>query len=250
MKKLILSLACLVSVAGFSQNKTDAQGLRQGPWKKLYPNGQIMYEGTFKDDQPVGEMTRYYENGTIRSKQTFTPNSDISLAEHYNTGGNLFSKGAYKGQLREGEWQYFANDIKVMTEQFKDGKKNGVSKEFTTTGEVIDETNWTDDARTGVRKRFFDDGKIYAEMTYDATGALTGEAKMYFENGALAARGTYKEGKKDGKFEFLNPDATPDFSFETQAGVITDQQFFPDERQRQMLIDFEQQIEGVTSSQE
>ncbi|MDR1699458.1 MAG: toxin-antitoxin system YwqK family antitoxin [Prevotellaceae bacterium] len=249
MKKLIVSLSFLISLSAFSQNITDAQGLKQGQWKKLYPNGQIMYEGTFKDDQPIGEMTRYYENGIIRSKQIFTPNSDISTAEHYNTEGNLFSKGTYKGQLREGEWQYFANDVKVMTEQFKDGKKNGVSKEFTTTGGVIDETNWTNDVRTGVRKRFFDDGKIYTEMTYDAAGILNGEAKMYFENTALATRGTYKDGKKEGKFEFFNPDGTPDFSFEARAGVITGQ-FFPDERQRQMLVDFEQQIEGITSNQE
>ncbi len=247
MKKLIISLSLLVCASAAAQNVTDAKGLKQGQWKKLYPNGQTMYEGTFQNDKPVGEMLRYYENGTLRARQIFAAEADSSSVEHFNAEGNLFSQGSYKGQLREGEWQYFTNGTKVMTEELKGGQKNGVSREFTKAGVVIDETNWVNDVRAGVRKRFFDDGKLYAEMTYDTNGVLSGEAKMYFENGALNGKGSYKDGKKEGIFEFFNPDGTPDFTFDANA---EEQQFFPDERQRQMFFDFELQIEGKTSNGE
>jgi len=51
----------LLSTTVMSQNVTDAGGKKQGPWVKKYPNGNIMYQGTFRDDKPVGLFKRYTE---------------------------------------------------------------------------------------------------------------------------------------------------------------------------------------------
>ena len=32
-------------------NQTDSKGRRQGQWRDFYPNGQLRYEGEFKNDK-------------------------------------------------------------------------------------------------------------------------------------------------------------------------------------------------------
>jgi hypothetical protein len=113
---------------------------------------------------------------------------------------------------------------------------------------VIEEMNVQDSLVTGVRKRFFDDGTLYTEQNYDTTGTLNGVAKMFFENGNKAATGSYKAGKKEGFFEFFNPDGTPDFSFTVLGGEMPKVSL--DERQALVLQDFQQLIEGVLPTQE
>ena len=48
-------------------NKTDQQGRKQGHWIKKYPNDNVMYDGFFKDDHPVGEFRRFFENQSLKS---------------------------------------------------------------------------------------------------------------------------------------------------------------------------------------
>ena len=39
-------------------NQTDQNKLKQGFWKKSYPNGKVAYRGFFKDDKPRGVFKR------------------------------------------------------------------------------------------------------------------------------------------------------------------------------------------------
>ena len=65
MKVLLLGFILICGV-GFSQNKTDAQGRKQGPWRKYQPGDKILiYTGQFKDDIPVGEFRYYYPSGKV-----------------------------------------------------------------------------------------------------------------------------------------------------------------------------------------
>lgn len=48
-------------------NQMDAKGEKQGYWIKKYPDGQILYEGSFRNNKPVGEFKRYYEDGSLKS---------------------------------------------------------------------------------------------------------------------------------------------------------------------------------------
>ena len=76
MKRIIFFLiAGLLSAAtAFSINEVDSKGRKQGVWKKPYGNGYFMYEGEFKDDQPVGTFKRYYEDGVLKSIQQYGQN--------------------------------------------------------------------------------------------------------------------------------------------------------------------------------
>jgi antitoxin component YwqK of YwqJK toxin-antitoxin module len=73
MNLRILTISYLIAISiiasgqiGTEINKTDQQGRKQGRWIKKYPNENVMYDGFFKDDHPVGEFRRYYENNTIK----------------------------------------------------------------------------------------------------------------------------------------------------------------------------------------
>ena len=65
-----------------SINQVDEKGLKQGLWIKKYPNGNINYEGYFKDDRPVKLMKRYFENGDIKSSFIFYDNDRACAAHH------------------------------------------------------------------------------------------------------------------------------------------------------------------------
>ena len=69
MRNVILLILLIVPFYSYSQiNQTDKNGLRQGQWQKKYPNGQLMYEGQFKDDKPCGDWIRYFEGGQVKVK--------------------------------------------------------------------------------------------------------------------------------------------------------------------------------------
>ena len=89
-------------------NKTDQQGRKQGHWIKKYPNENIMYDGFFKDDHPVGEFRRYYENKTLKSLLIYSSDGTEADATIYHPNGNISSKGKYINQMKEGKWQFFS----------------------------------------------------------------------------------------------------------------------------------------------
>ena len=75
MKKYILFLMITflsISLSSQEINQEDAQGRKQGTWKKYYPsNDQLFYEGQFNDDIPYGIFTHYYETGELKSKTSY-----------------------------------------------------------------------------------------------------------------------------------------------------------------------------------
>ena len=82
---LILSLAAAsLLVTGQSEvniNKTDQQGRKQGEWIKKYPDGNIQYEGTFRDDHPIGEFKRYSEDKKLQSVMVYS-NDGMTFARY------------------------------------------------------------------------------------------------------------------------------------------------------------------------
>ena len=57
---------CAIGQSGEDINITDQTGKKQGLWIKKYPNGNIQYEGIFKNDHPVGEFKRYSEDKRLQ----------------------------------------------------------------------------------------------------------------------------------------------------------------------------------------
>src|SRR5687768_5419253 len=56
---------------GVYPNTTDAQGRKQGAWKKLDEQGTVIYVGQFKDDKPYGLFTYFDTEGFKMTEMDF-----------------------------------------------------------------------------------------------------------------------------------------------------------------------------------
>ncbi len=184
----------------FAQNITDGKGQKQGAWSKNYPNGGLMYEGTFKDDNPVGLFKHYYESGKLKIEQNYV-SGDVSEVKMYEKNGKtLAATGKYAGKKKEGVWSYYSENKLVLTENFKDGKKNGISYAYKE-GVILEEIPYKDDKITGMRRSFLDDGKLYSEISYK-DDVEDGLYKLYEGDDKPVAEGRYVAGKRDGDWNF------------------------------------------------
>ena len=97
--------------------------------------------------------------------------------------------------------------------QKKDGKKNGVTKNYYENGKVQVETNFVNDKKEGDSKFYFEDGKIFQHVIYK-NDLKHGIKKNYYKNGKLACEIPYingevepglKEYSSEGKLVLSNP---------------------------------------------
>ncbi|HKJ41417.1 MAG TPA: toxin-antitoxin system YwqK family antitoxin [Sunxiuqinia sp.] len=198
-KVLSLAFFILISLTGFAQSKNnqfDSQGRKQGLWEKRLPNGNLIYQGTFKNDKPVGEFKRYHANGIIKAKLIYTEGSDTIAAELFDSKGKLMAKGHYIGHTKDGHWKYYKQGQLISEENYDQGVKNGVSKTYYPTGELFEETHWKNNQKSGIYRAFFKTGKPYMECQM-TDGKRNGTCKVYYENGQLELDGYYWMGLRD-----------------------------------------------------
>ncbi|MFA5329005.1 MAG: toxin-antitoxin system YwqK family antitoxin [Prolixibacteraceae bacterium] len=208
MRVFVFCLFVLISgtvLAQNSINQTDGKGQRQGLWMKRDSDGKLIYQATFKDNKPVGEMKRFHPNGKIRAILNFTEGSDESDAQMFDEHGKLIAKGKYAGQKKNGEWTYLADSKIVLTENYVDGLKEGVSKRFYKTGELLEESSWKNDKLNGAYRSFFQDGQVYLECGYSG-GKLNGKFKSWHVDGKPELEATYYDGARDQDWKYFDKD--------------------------------------------
>ena len=199
MRGLVICMFLLLSgsiIAQNTVNQVDAQGRKQGFWTKKTADGKLLYQATFKDDKPVGEMKRFHPNGKIKAVLNFVEGSELSDAKLFDEAGNLVAQGKYSGQKKTGEWNYYKENKIVLTENFQDGLKNGLSKSWFKTGELLEELTWKDDKLNGVYRSYFQNGKVFMECNY-SQGKLNGPFKTRFEDGTLELDAFYASDLRD-----------------------------------------------------
>lgn len=89
----------------------------------------------------------------------------------------------------------FKADGKLFAEiTKKDGKKNGLTKNFYGNGKVNVQTNYKDDKKEGESIWFYTDGKV-CQRTFYKNDLMDGTVTHYYKNGKLAAEIPYKNGE-------------------------------------------------------
>lgn len=205
MRGLIICLFLLMSgilLAQNAVNQVDALGKKQGFWTKKDREGRMVYQGTFKDDKPVGELKRFHPNGAVMAILNYVEGTDDSGAQMFDEKGKLIAKGKYIGQKKTGEWTYMANSKIVLTETYIDGKKEGISRRFYTTGELLEEAGWKGDKQHGIYKSYFSNGKTYMECNY-LEGRLDGSFKSWSLDGTPELEANYKNGARDKDWKYF-----------------------------------------------
>ena len=179
---LIFLLLCLASMT-FSQNITDEQGRKQGHWAKKYPNGNLMYEGTFKDDRPVGLFRRYNNEGILLSELNYSDKNDEAGAVFFYPDGTKAAEGTYVERKKEGLWKFYS----------------GTQPSY-----LAGEEYYTGDVRNGLSQKYYPDNTLAEMVTWDK-GNRTGEWLQYYPDGTVCLRAEYIAGKLEGLFSYYHP---------------------------------------------
>lgn len=207
MKSIVVFIFCFSVGTLFAQqiNHEDARGMRQGLWKKYYPNSQqLRYQGSFVDDKEVGTFSFYCETCGEQPfcVKEFSPNAQTQV-RYYTKSGDLVSKGAISGKQRNGLWLIFhENSQKVMTREFYvAGKLHGEITTYYLSGEIIETTTYRNGVKQGKSSYYAPDGVKLKELSYK-NDLLDGPAAYYSHTGKLTMKGDYKNGIHHGVWNY------------------------------------------------
>lgn len=177
----------------------DKTGKKQGVWKK-YENGQMVYEGQFKDDVPYGTFKYYHSNGKLKSVTEFQQGVHKVKTTIFHENGHKASEGAYIDQQKDGEWRYYSNqDTLIKVEHYKVGKRDGLWQTYSTSGILLEECNYLNDKRNGIYKTYYLNGIVSYEANYVA-GKTNGKSTSYYPSGNVSVTGDYHNGWRDGEW--------------------------------------------------
>lgn len=216
--RLLFTLLLFLPVFCFSQtNQTDANGLKQGKWKKKQANGRLIYQGQFKDDKPVGEWKRYHKGGQVKAEIVYS--GDTAKTVLYDVWRKKVAEGNFVDQKKEGVWSLYRNTLKVTQEEYKNGLKHGVAIRFYETGEIVEKCTWVNGQQEGTYQVFYKNGKPYfqCKMKGDMRHGLV---LIYFDNGMQELEGEYKNNLRQGEWKYQNKQGQYLYSLHYNEGQI------------------------------
>jgi antitoxin component YwqK of YwqJK toxin-antitoxin module len=233
MNLKIASIALLLAISSIALcqsaselNKTDQLGRKQGHWIKKYTNEIVMYDGFFKDDNPVGEFRRYYENKVLKSLLIYSADSKEALASIYHSNGFISSKGKYINQLKEGKWQFFSisiNGYLICEESYSKNLRNGMSFKFYPDSTVAERLSFVNDKRQGEWIQYYPNGEVCLKSSF-LNDKVNGKFDVWFENGKMEFSGQYNNDVRDGLWQIYNTDGTVKYKLEYVGGVSKNRQ--------------------------
>ena len=193
-----------------SLNKTDVNGMKQGHWIKKYPSGELMYEGYFINDKPVGEFKRYNEKGKLISVLNYAIDNDTVYACFYHPNDYIAGKGKYVDQKKTGEWMYYSDYVEnhlLMKCYYTSDRIDGISVKYHWNGRVAEKLDYSEGVKSGEWKQYYNDGTLSLESSY-LNDKLNGEFRTWHTNGAKEIAGQYSNNVRTGLWHFFNRDET------------------------------------------
>lgn len=219
----LLLLSMVLPVKG--QNQLDDQGLKTGPWKVEYPNGNTLYEANFIAGKPVGEMIRYYEKGGIRARMMFDSTLDRSYTRLYYTGGKPAAEGWHVEKEKDSVWTYYSEfDGTVrIREPYEEGKLNGKVCLYYANGDISEELSWRDNVKEGAWIQYYNTGTIRLSSQYQED-QLHGNYQIFYPDGTLKVKGEYLHNKSNGTWRFYDETGEEVYALEYLSGRPVDQE--------------------------
>lgn len=175
-------------------NRFDANKKRNGKWKWFFEDElTVKMEGTYKNGLKNGYWKEYDRDGNLLSATKYVDGEKQEKAEELV-------------QLDVRTDYYPDGRVKVVATYTKDGKPEGVRREYNEKGEV--------------EKSFiFRNGRIVGEGVFTDAGQRQGNWKEYYSDGKLKAIGAYTDDKKEGTWKFYYRNGQLE-----QVGKFTDNQ--------------------------
>jgi len=218
MKRIfILSFFIFICTISFSQEKVT---LKDGYQVFKYPNGAFSSEGLIKNGKPEGFWKSYYVTGVKKSEGRRTSYLLDSIWVFYDQSGDttekinylygkkngwyykyktdaargnyIWSKELYSADKKAGTAYIYFPDGKIQqTFTYNDGKKEGLSKEFDSYGNIITLLEYSNDFLVSREK---------INRT-DKNGLKQGEWKEFYSNGSIKSEKSYKDDLMHGYYK-------------------------------------------------
>jgi antitoxin component YwqK of YwqJK toxin-antitoxin module len=220
MQRTMLFMLFIIPLTVFSQiNHIDSNGLQQGQWEKRYPNGRLMYEGTFRDGKPEGEWIRYHEGGQVKARINYDEASDSTFAKLYDNLGNMVAEGTYINEKRVGKWQFYSGNVKISEDEFTNGIKHGIARTYYPTGELLEESEWQNGQQDGNYRVFFKNGNPFLQCKY-SQGRRNGLCLSYFQNGRVEMEAYYQNNLRNNEWKFYSESGEYLYSLKYDRGKL------------------------------
>ncbi|PCJ85989.1 MAG: hypothetical protein COA57_06890 [Flavobacteriales bacterium] len=181
-------------------NRKDRNGMKQGRWKEFYScpepcnkEYKTKVEGRYMNDLKHGYFREYDRQGVLLNTTKYENGEVVENAEELE-------------QL-EVKMEYY-DDAKVKwMKSFKDGVPEGVHREYSKEGEIINSIIYSEgnkmgegilnkqSVKQGDWKEYYLDGQLRAEGKYD-NGLRIGRWVFYHSNGKVEQEGVFISGER------------------------------------------------------
>lgn len=140
----------------------------------------------------------YLLTTTVTSPKRLMANTEKQPINKYEKVNDILFEGE-KLEVKDGVVRESSTDEKYYMTEYKSKERNGVSKQYDSTGKIVLwEGSYKDDKLEGLFKEYYEDGSLKSEGVYK-NDKLEGEVKNYYENGNIKSKIIYKNGLEEGK---------------------------------------------------
>ena len=158
-------------------NITDKLGRKQGLWRTFFEDKSIKTEGNYLDGEKSGLFKEYNKDG------------DIVRLEKYENG--ILVTDAAETTVVDIRNEYFPDGRIKGSGAYKKGQKHGVHRSYDEQGNVVDAV-------------LYDEGVEVGRGIIGASGKIEGPWKLFYVNGNVKEEGEYKEGLREGTWQFYD----------------------------------------------
>ncbi|MFC2107531.1 toxin-antitoxin system YwqK family antitoxin [Bacteroidota bacterium] len=187
------------------KNESDAQGRKQGYWKVFDVNGNLKFEGAFKDNIPYGDFIYYYPKGSIRAKSFIYNNGTESRTKTYHENGKLMASGKYLNKEKDSIWNYYSDfdGVLLAEEIYENNIKTGTWRKFFPDGSIAETLIYVNNIKNGPWRQYFPNAQLKLKADY-VDGNIQGLMTIYHPNGEVHISGNYKNNIKEGAWMYFN----------------------------------------------
>ena len=176
-------------------NRYDREGKKHGYWKTFFDDWSVHTECYYRHGMRDGFYKEYDEKGNLKKITKFV--NDVEQVVESDMKPLVV------------QHEYYPNGKVKREASFRDGKREGVWREFDEQGNVLNSQTYQkgvlvgqgivdiDGKRRGLFKEFYPDNSLRAEGVF-VDGLRSGEWKVYYHNGQIQEIGSYQEGQPDG----------------------------------------------------
>jgi hypothetical protein len=179
--------------------------LPNGKGVKYYSNGNIQYEGHFRNGKYEGKGKFILEDGSYYIGQ-FKNGLRNGKGIKYYSNGNIMLEGDWIDGEIKGNGKFIWEDGSYYIGQFKNGLRNGKGTTYYSNGNIQYEGDWIDGKMNGNGKFIWKSGSYYIGQWKN--GLMNGKGTIYYSNGNIMFEGDWIDGKINGNGKFIFEDGS------------------------------------------